>query len=135
LHYLATVPVATFDEASRAILVLAGDERSSGTFTERFEALRERGAVKRSWGLSAGDVVDKGTLAHMLKHVCGLPSGLGDTLASLTGWGDRRAALRTCVDSGILPYGVASEPVRGGELVAAMTEAERYLATHASSTP
>lgn len=135
LHYLATVPVATVDEGMRAVLILAKDEQSSGTFEERFEALRQCGAVKPSWGLASRQLLDKGTLAHMLRGVCRLSLSLGEVLAFWTGLGDRRAALKTCIDAGLLPYGVWHEPVKGGELMSAITEAERHLAARGRRAP
>ena len=127
LHYLPTVPVATVDEGMRAILMLVGEAEATGTFEQRFEALRGRSAVKTAWGLRSGQILDKGTLAYMLRSVCGLSRSLGEFLASWTGLGDRRCALRTCIDEGLLPYGVWDEPVKGGGLLSAITEAERYV--------
>ena len=127
LHYLPTVPVATVDEGMRTILTLVGEAEATGTFEQRFEALRRRGAAKTAWGLRSGQILDKGTLAYMLRSVCGLSRSLGELLASWTGLGERRCALRTCIDEGLLPYGVWDEPVKGGELLSAITEAERYV--------
>ncbi len=135
LHYLATVPVATVDEGMRAMLFLVSDEESLRTFEERYEALRQREAVKRSWRLTRGQLLDKGTLAYMLRSVCGVSLSLGEVFAAWTGLGDRRAALKTCIDAGLLPYGVWNEPVKGGELLSAVAEAERYLERRAHHGP
>lgn len=130
LHYLPTVPVATVDEGMRAVLMLSGS-KSLGTFEQRFGALRARGAVKESWRLGANQILDKGTLAYMLQTVCRMPSSGGKILSSWTRLGERRYAVRTCVDEGVLQYGVPHAPVRGGELLSAISEAERFLASRA----
>ncbi|UCC32570.1 MAG: hypothetical protein JSU86_09855 [Phycisphaerales bacterium] len=129
LHYLATVPVVTVDEGMRAVLLLAGDGARWSTFDQRYEELRGRGAVKEAWRLEPGRILDKGALAHMLQVICDLPRSLDDVLASKTGVGDRRYALKTCIHEGVMPYGVAHERVTGGELLSALTNAEGYLAS------
>jgi len=127
LHYLATVPVATVDEGMRAVLILVDDRSGARTFEKRTQVLHEQGVVRQSWNLTCGQILDKGTLAYMLRRVCGVSPSVGEVLASCTGLGDRRAALKTCVDAGLLPYGVSTEPVKGGELLSAIAEAERIL--------
>jgi len=128
LHYLATVPVVSVDEGMRAVLLLSDDGARFPTYDRRKEELMRRGAVRASWGLNADAVLDKGTLAHMLRVVCDLPLGLNETFLSPVQLGDRRYALRSCIHEGLLPYGLAQEPVKGGELLSALTAAERYLA-------
>ncbi|GAF69285.1 unnamed protein product, partial [marine sediment metagenome] len=111
LHYLATVPVVTVDEGMRAVLLLTGDSTQWPTFEKRYEELRGRGAVKAAWRLRSGRILDKGTLAYMLRTVCSGARSLNEILASKTGIGDRRYALKACVDEGVLPHGLAHEPV------------------------
>ena len=129
LHYLATVPVVTVDEGMRAVLLHTDDSARLSTFEQRYEELRRRGAVKQAWRLETGQILDKGTLAHMLKCICDIPHSLDDVLASRTGVGDRRYALKTCIHEGIMPYGLAHEPVTGGGLISALTIAERYVSS------
>lgn len=136
LHYLATVPVVTVEEGVRAVLLLDKDGGSEWpTYEQRYEELRRRGAIKFAWRLTPGRILDKGTLAHMLRTLCDLPLSLGELLASKTGLGDRRYALRTCIHEGILTGGLARDPVTGGELLSALTNAEARLAAHAPSEP
>ena len=127
LHYLATVPVVTVDEGVRAVLLLADDPAARSTFDERIAALGHREAVKQAWHLQPDQILDKGTLAYMLRTVCRLRRSVNERLAASTGWGDRRYALQTCIHAKLLPYGLAHEPVTGGELLSALTAAERYL--------
>jgi len=129
LHYLATVPVVTVDEGMRAVLLLTGDSARWSTFEQRYEELRRRGAVKEAWRLEPGQILDKGTLAYMLQCICDVPRSLDDMLASKTSVGDRRYALKTCIHEGVMPYGLAHEPVTGGGLLSALTIAERYLSS------
>ncbi len=125
VHYLATVPTVTVAEGMRAVvLLLPPDER--GDAERPREILTERGAFKEGWRLDSDATLDKGTLAFMLRTVCSLPRSLSETVWS--GFGDRRFALHTCVDAGLLPYGASHEPVRGGELLSALTKAEEILA-------
>ena len=135
LHYLATVPVVSVDEGLRAVLMLAGTGKDAATYEQRYEALLERGAIKRSWDLNADQILGKGTLAYLLRTVCELPRSVDEILASRTGLGERRYALKTCIDERLIPYGLAHEPVAGGELLSALANAERYLESRAGETP
>jgi len=135
LHYLATVPVVSVDEGLRAVLMLAGAGENAVTYEQRYEALLERGAIKRSWDLNAGQVLSKGTLAYLLRTMCELPRSVDEVLASRTGVGERRYALKTCIDERLIPYGRAHEPVAGGELLSALANAEHYLESRAEKTP
>jgi hypothetical protein len=128
LHYLAATPLVTVDEGMRAVLLLTDDGARFPTFERRKNELVRRGAVKTAWALDADNILDKGTLAYMLGTVCDLPRGLNETVFAAAGWGDRRNSLRACVHEGLLRHGVPSEPVKGGELLSAMTQAERFLA-------
>ena len=135
LHYLASIPVATVDEGMRAALLLKGVTVQPPSFEEHYRILRRIGAVRTTWRLSPDSILDKGTLAYMLATVCGLPRSLNELIAWTTGIGDRRYALKTCVHEGLMPYGLAYEPVKGGELLSALTEAERYLAAKSADQP
>lgn len=135
LHYLATVPVVTVDEGMRAMLLLKGVSLRRPTFERQFEMLHRIRAVRRTWRLSSGQVLDKGTLAYMLAELCGLRRSLDERIAWVTGLGDRRYALKTCVHEGLLPYGLAHEPVSGGELLTSLTEADRFLGLEADKRP
>ena len=111
LHYLATAPTVSIDEGRRAI----------GLLTENGDAE----LIRPEWEFSGDDVLDKGTLAYMLRNACDLPRGVNEVLlADTIGLGDRRYALKTCVYEGLLPFGRADEPVTGGELLSALTAAE-----------
>ena len=126
LHYLATVPVATVDEGCRAVLMLR-DGGGSRTRESRRDRLIDLGALKATWSLAPDQILNKGTLAYMLRTICNMPRGLNETLAMRTGLGDRRYAIRTCAREGVLSYGLPHEPVTGGELVAAIAKADEYL--------
>lgn len=128
VHYLATVPVVTVDEGLRAVLQLTDANARSMTYSERSVTLQRRGAIKASWYLQADRILDKGTLGYMLRNICSLPRGFAEALADKTGLGDRRYALKTCIDAGVLPYGVPHAPVTGGELLSALTVAEGKMA-------
>lgn len=131
LHYLATVPVVTVDEGTRATLLLVGGTQVWTTFDARSAELARRGAFQPSWGLSPDDTLDKGTLAYMFARTCQAPGSVNTILAAKTGIGDRRAALQVCVYEGLLTQGHPHDPVAGGELVGALEAAERFMGNRA----
>lgn len=127
-HYLATVPAVTVSEGTRACLLLVGSTDSWQSADDRLSELMRRGAVQKAWRLESDRLLDRGTLAYMLRVLCGLRRGVNERLAEFTGLGDRRYALRSCVDAGLLDYGVPHEPVSGAELLSAITRAETLVA-------
>jgi len=134
LHYLSTVPVATVDEALRAVLLVAdGEDRFSG-YEDRLGELTRRKAIRPEWIDDRSQLLDRGTLAYMLRRVCRIRPSTNEVLLGSWGLGDRRYAVRTCVDAGILHYGAAHEAVCGGELLAAISCADEYLERNADRT-
>ena len=127
LHYLATVPVVTFDEGLRALLLLIDPKSKETTFEQRRRDLIRRGVVKDSWSLEADQTLDNGTLGYMLRAACRLPRSTNERLSATFGFGERRYALRSCVHAGLLPHGLADERVSGGMLLSAITSAEQYV--------
>ncbi len=123
-HYLATVPVVSVAEAARAVLMIVGSSEQWPTFEQQWDELSRRQAIKPAWRLQPGQVLDKGTLAYMVRTLCDLPRSFNETLASSTGVGERRYALRTCIDQGLLPAGRPHDPVTGGEILSTVTRAE-----------
>ncbi|MBI3832711.1 MAG: hypothetical protein HY287_00090 [Planctomycetes bacterium] len=124
IHYLSTVPTVTVSEAARATLLLVGETKQWPSFDEQWNELRRRGAVRDAWKMSPDDTLNKGTLAFMLLHVAKLPRGVTNVMADATGVGDRRYALKACIDAEILPYSTEHQPVTGGELVTAIRRLE-----------
>ena len=126
-HYLATLPTVTVDEGTRAVLQLIGPTKQWPTFEDRWSKLVNLGAAKSTWQLKPDQILDQGTLAYMLRTLCKLEPGINESLATLTGWGDRRYALKTCIFEKLLPYTLPHHPVTGGEMVSALTRAEQFL--------
>lgn len=135
LHYLATAPTVSVAEGVRAVGLLAYPTQKLTTFEDQRSHLESVGALKSGWRLRPHDTLDKGTLAYMLTAICKTPRSLNETASAVTGLGDRRYALKTCIDEGLLPYGVAHDAVTGGELISAMTKSERYPAINGQKTP
>ena len=127
LHYLPTVPVVTVDEGYRAVLLLKKPDAEAKTFAARETYLCELRACRADWRLQPDQLLDKGTLAHLLRVLCRIPPGVNERLARPWGLGARRYALRTCIHAGLLDPSLPYEPVTGGELVAALTRAEKRL--------
>ncbi len=127
LHYLATLPVVTVHEGTRAVLLLKGPTSNWPTFVDRTAELKRLGAFRDAWDLEQNQVLDKGTFFYMLSAVCGLPKSFNELLATATRRGGRRYALKKCIHAGLLPYGLAEEFLTGGEMVSALTKAESYV--------
>ena len=121
------MPVVTVAEGLRGVLLLTEDSSQLTTYEARYQSLEDRGAIRSAWKLQPNQVLDKGTLAHLLRVVCDLPRGLNERIAAHTGLADRRSALQTCVYEGLQAHAAAHDPVRGGELLSALTAAEKYL--------
>lgn len=134
-HYLASVPVASVDEGLRATLLLTGDSTRWPTYHDRRGELVRRGALRERWRLRKDAVLDLGTLAYLLRDTCSVPRGVNDVLFGSWGAGDRRYALRACTNAGVLPYGRPSDAVTGGQLLAAITAADRYLNRNEPESP
>ncbi len=135
LHYLATVPAVTVDEGMRGVLMLGDTNVSSMTFPERSAALQRQGAIRAAWGLERDRILDQGTLAHMLCAMCALPLSINQKLATRIQMGERRYALKVCIDGGLMPYGLPHAPVSGGALLSSLTAAGRRIAIQTSETP
>lgn len=112
LHYLAGAPTVTVKEGMRAMNLLAQEDHRAFVDWKR-------------WNLDEDSVLDKGTFAFMLRSVCDLPRGFNEVvLAKGLGLGARRYAMKTCIYEGLMPYGRASEPITGGELLSVLSAAE-----------
>lgn len=112
LHHLSTAPTVTVTEGIRAVEML-------------FQGQRSVAVIWGKWKLGYDSVLDKGTLAYMLRTACDFPQSINEVvLVRGLGLGDRRYALKTCIYEGIMPYGRADEPVTGGELLSALRAAE-----------
>ena len=134
-HYLAVLPIVTVDEAGRGLFLVLGPTTDWPTATSRLDELTQRGAIRTEWDLEPDDVLTFGTLGYMLQELLDLPKGINATVSRKTGIGERRYALATCVYEGVLPYRLPNEPVTGGELLFAMTEAEAYLEQAGADLP
>lgn len=120
LHYLASVPTVTVEEGARAALLVVGSTSHWPTFEEQWAELKRREAAREEWQLEPGDTLDKGTFAYMLMNVGNKRRGVNNHLAAITGLGDRRYALKACVDAGMLSAGLPHEAVSGGEMLSAL---------------
>lgn len=134
LHYLRTAPVVTVDEGFRAVLML-NDREPFDTFELRFAHLQRTGAVRAEWIASPEQTLDMGTLAHLLMRMADVPPSLNDRIARRTGIGQRRYALRTCTDAGLLPHARPTDLVTGGQLLAAITRAQEAVESRAEQPP
>jgi hypothetical protein len=126
LHYLATVPTVTVAEGVRAVGLLLDPTPGPASFDDQRRRLEKFGALKPGWALVPEETLEKGTLAFMLSAVCKTPRSLNEAAAAVTSLGDQRYALKTCIDEGLVPYGLPHDPVTGGELLSALSRAERY---------
>ena len=128
VHYLARVPLVTFEEGCRALVILMEGEDRFGSHEERESFLKSAGVVREAWKLSPEKTLDTGTLAFMLAAACNVPPTADTILLGSWGLGDRRYALMQMVDEGLLSPAPDYKPVAGGDLVMALAHAEDYLA-------
>ncbi|MCB9850556.1 MAG: hypothetical protein H6817_07610 [Phycisphaerales bacterium] len=126
VHYLETIPVATFGEGCRAMVIAADGSDPYDDHATRYAELVRRGWVRDAWGLNENDVLDIGTMCYMTSEVCHLKPSVCSTLLGSWGLGDRRYAIRQCVDARIIGHAPAYKPVTGGALVWTMGRAEDY---------
>ncbi len=129
-HLLAQQPMVTYDEACRAMLLLANGTETSSDFETRSAELASRGVISEKWGIAANEAVDRGTLGYMIFRTCRLPDSVNTWLAKCSGLGDRRYALKNVVRAGIMPYGLPYQIPTGGEVLAAIRKADDYMADH-----
>lgn len=129
IHYLATVPIVTADEAYRAMLILADGQDTTKSFDERRAALQERGIARAEWNHVAGNVIDRGAVAAMVCKICKLPGGVNLIVFGGAGLGDRRYATRELIYREMMSNGPDYSPITGGELVAVVTRADDLMAT------
>ncbi|MBN1510909.1 MAG: hypothetical protein JXB13_02755 [Phycisphaerae bacterium] len=152
VHYLATAPAVTIDEAARAVLILADGEETTDTAARaapatqgtkgrrdegteedvssaeaRLAELERRGWIRPIWGLQPEHTLDRATLGYLLFRACKLPDSVNTIMLGSWGAGDRRYAMRQAVALGLMEHGPEYEPVTGGEFVAALTRADEYL--------
>lgn len=135
VHYLASVPLVTYEEGCRALVILMEGKDRFSSHEEREAFLRSAGVVRESWKLSPEKTLDTGTLAFMLAAACDVPPTVDTILLGSWGLGDRRYALRQMVDEGLLSPAPDYKPVAGGDLVMALAHAEDYMARSGKTAP
>jgi len=135
IHYLASVPTVSVAEGVRGVLLLRGATERWPTYDEQSAELVRAGAMQTSWELAPDDTLDMGTLGYMLRATCSLSPSVNERIATVAGRGERRYALRRCIDAGLLPYANSAQAVRGGELVAALAKSEKYVDPPAPPPP
>jgi len=120
LHYLETVPVVTFDEGCRAMLIAADGADPFKSHDERYAELKRRGMVRDAWRLHADSIFDLGTACYMAAQALDLKPSACSVLLGSWGLGDRRYAVRQAVDAKLVAYGPYYKPMTGGATVWAM---------------
>lgn len=133
LHYLATVPCVTVEEAARAILVLADGEDRFDTYPQRVAELERRDVMRAAWKLEPRNNLDRGTLGYMLFKTCDVPPSVNTLAFGSWGLGDRRYAMQQAAAAGLIEYGPDYQPVTGGEFVAAIARADTYMTERGST--
>jgi hypothetical protein len=127
LHYLERVPVATYAEGCRAMLIAAGDTNVPASHAERHAELLRRDMVREAWSLKPDDVLDMGTMCFMAAKASGLRPSVSGLLLGSWGLGDRRYAVRECVYAGLIADAPVHQPVTGGALVWTMGRVDDYV--------
>ena len=138
VHHLVNLPLVTFAEACRAVLILSDGQDPGEDFEQRVSILEERGVVRPEWGLQPGQVLDKGTFAYMIYKACRMPGNFNCVTLGRIGIGDRRYVLRELVSRGIFEKGIEYQIMTGGEVVAVLGRADAFMAKtrqYESTTP
>jgi hypothetical protein len=130
LSYLETVPVITFEEGCRAVLICADGKDAFKRQDARYAELKRRGWVRDAWQVAPGDTMDVGTMCYMVSKACDLKPSLASLALGSWGLGDRRYAIRQCVAEGIIGPTPAYRPVTGSVMVWTMNKVDDYLAAH-----
>lgn len=126
--HLPKQSVVTVAEAYRAMVLLADGKDSYQTFSEREQALLQRGIAREAWHLERDAPVDKGSVAYMVYKIAKLPGGINNHLFGTIGVGDRRYALRELAYRQLMPNASPWHYMTGGELVDVTAKADRYMA-------
>lgn len=129
LHYLATVPIASVDDAARALLMVV-DGHAAATPAARLGDITQRGWIDAHWRAQSDHVLTRGVAASMLSRACKLPEGLNARLSRITNVGRQRYAIRACADAKLLSYGTVDQTISGGELLSAISAADAYVQAH-----
>lgn len=128
MHSLTQQPMINYDQACRVVLLMSDGQDTPRTFDERSAELTSRGVVRGEWNLKSEDAVDRGTFAYMISRVARMPGGINTRLSSVTGFGDRRYALKEVIRHRVMAYGLPYQIPTGGEVVAAVAAADDYMA-------
>jgi len=113
------------NDAFRGVLIVLDGQDPAGTFAERVEALRGKGALAEDWDFDAARPITKGKLAYVLYRGCGFGGGVVLTLVGPS----PRYCLREFQYNGMMSPGSALSPVTGMELVAVLSRADVYRRT------
>jgi len=125
--YLAEVSLVTVDEAYRAMLILADGQDGSKDFEERKQKLESRGIARAVWNLQPENVVDSGSVAHMVCRICKIGGGVNAMLFGSWGVGDRRYALRELIYREMIDEMVDYQYMTGAELYGLMRKADDLM--------
>ena len=128
VHYLETVPVVTFAEGCRAIVIAADGKDTFDSHEARYAELKQRNIVRDAWGIESDQVLDLGTLAFMATEVCELPPSANSILFGSWGPGDRRYAVKRAAYYGILNYAAPYKLVTGGQMLLTLSRMDEYMA-------
>lgn len=128
MHSLTQQPMVNYDQACRVVLLMSDGQDTPRTFDERSAELASRGVVRSEWNLKSEDAVDRGTFAYMIYRTARMPGGINTRLSNMSGFGDRRYALKEVVRNHVMPYGLPYQIPTGGEVVMAVAKADDYMA-------
>ncbi len=128
IHYLGSVPVVSFSEACRAMVIAGEGTDSFENFSQRYDYLQQKGVVRDCWHVNPDDVLNLGTLSFMASKTCELPESVCTVLFGSWGLGDRRYALRQTAYYDIVCYNSPCKIVSGGEMLITLAHMDEYMA-------
>ena len=115
----------TENDATRGLLLLAGEKDAAGTFRQRIEILREKKIVGEYWDHQAERPITRGRLAYMVYRTIGIPGGIMLKAIGPT----QRYCLRELQYRRMMTPGLPGTRISGLEYVAVIGRADIYMRT------
>jgi hypothetical protein len=130
-HELADEPVASNDQALRAILLYVDNKDDSATYEARVQALKSRSILPPGFYQPAVAGVTRGTLAVAIMNLLHEKGGVTTRIFGPS----PRYAVRELMFINVLPPSTPNQAVSGNELVGIIGRVEDYQRGNAAQVP
>jgi hypothetical protein len=130
-HSLAEEPVASNDQAFRALLLYMNDKDDSADYNARVQSLRNRRMLPKNFNEPAEAAVKRGTLAVAIMRLIGDRGGITTHVFGPT----PRYATRELMFLNIYPPSTGNQAFSGNELVGIIGRVEDYQRGNPADVP